>query len=176
METEKLWNRNYIKVWCANFMIFFSFMLLTPLLPLYLSETFQTDKHVIGIVLSGYTIMALITRAFSGFIVDSFPRKIVLLVSYFCFFYFSAVISLLALSYFLLSSERSTERHSGLQPWLTAQWQLMCYHHHGERKALATMDLATILLRQSVQQWHCGFSTPHTITTFFLPQRILWVL
>lgn len=88
METEKLWNSNYIKVWCANFMIFFSFMLLTPLLPLYLSETFQTDKHVIGIVLSGYTIMALITRAFSGFIVDSFPRKIVLLVSYFLFFLF----------------------------------------------------------------------------------------
>ena len=88
METEKLWNSNYIKVWCANFMIFFSFMLLTPLLPLYLSETFQTDKHVIGIVLSGYTIMALIARAFSGFIVDSFPRKIVLLVSYFLFFLF----------------------------------------------------------------------------------------
>ena len=88
METEKLWNSNYIKVWCANFMIFFSFRLLTPLLPLYLSETFQTDKHVIGIVLSGYTIMALIARAFSGFIVDSFPRKIVLLVSYFLFFLF----------------------------------------------------------------------------------------
>lgn len=69
-------------------MIFFSFMLLTPLLPLYLSDTFQTDKHTIGIVLSGYTIMALIARAFSGYIVDSFPRKIVLLVSYFLFFLF----------------------------------------------------------------------------------------
>lgn len=85
---EKLWNSNYIKVWCANFMIFFSFMLLTPLLPIYLSDTFHADKHVIGIVLSGYTIMALIARAFSGFIVDSFPRKMVLLISYFCFFLF----------------------------------------------------------------------------------------
>ncbi len=85
---EKLWNSNYTKVWCANFMIFFSFMLLTPLLPIYLSETFQADKHVIGVVLSGYTIMALITRMFSGFLVDSFPRKIVLLTSYFLFFLF----------------------------------------------------------------------------------------
>lgn len=88
MEKETLWNSNYIKVWLANFMIFFSFMLLTPLLPIYLSETFNADKHIIGIVLSGYTIMALISRAFSGYIVDSFPRKIVLLVSYFFFFLF----------------------------------------------------------------------------------------
>lgn len=79
---EKLWNSNYIKVWVANFMIFFSFMLLTPLLPLYLKETFGADKQAIGIVLSGYTLFALLIRPFSGFFVDSFPRKIVLLICY----------------------------------------------------------------------------------------------
>lgn len=61
-----------------------------PLLPIYLTDTFGTDKHTIGVVLSGYTVMALITRVFSGYIVDSFPRKIVLLVSYFLFFVFFA--------------------------------------------------------------------------------------
>ncbi|MBR5856578.1 MAG: MFS transporter [Bacteroidales bacterium] len=81
----KLWNSNYLKVWSANFMIFFSFMLLTPLLPLYLSETFGADKQMIGIVLSGYTLTALIIRPFSGFLVDSFPRRTVLLASYFLF-------------------------------------------------------------------------------------------
>lgn len=80
-----MWNSNYLKVWSANFMIFFSFMLLTPLLPLYLSETFGADKQMIGIVLSGYTLTALIIRPFSGFLVDSFPRRTVLLVSYFLF-------------------------------------------------------------------------------------------
>ena len=79
---EKLWNSNYLKVWSANFMIFFSFMLLTPLLPLYLSETFGADKQMIGIVLSGYTLTALIIRPFSGFLVDSLPRRLVLLTSY----------------------------------------------------------------------------------------------
>lgn len=79
---EKLWNGNYIKVWIANFMIFFSFMLLTPLLPLYLKETFSADKQVIGIVLSGYTLFALLIRPFGGFFVDSFPRKKVLLIFY----------------------------------------------------------------------------------------------
>ncbi len=81
----KLWNSNYLKVWSANFMIFFSFMLLTPLLPLYLSDTFHADKEMIGIVLSGYTLTALLIRPFSGYLVDTFPRRTVLLVSYFLF-------------------------------------------------------------------------------------------
>lgn len=90
LTTEKLWNSNYLKIWIANFMIFFSFMLLTPLLPIYLTDTFNADKQTIGIVLSGYTIMALVTRVFSGYIVDSFSRKGVLLLSYFLFFLFFA--------------------------------------------------------------------------------------
>ncbi|MBP5318187.1 MAG: MFS transporter [Paludibacteraceae bacterium] len=84
METteEKLWNSNYLKVWTANFLIFFSFMLLAPLLPLYLSETFAADRQTIGLVLSGYTITALLIRPLSGYLADSFERKQVLLVCY----------------------------------------------------------------------------------------------
>ena len=87
---ERLWNSNYLKVWCANFMIFFSFMLLTPLLPSYLSDTFGADKQTIGIVLSGYTLTALFIRALSGYIVDSFPRRTVLIISYALFALFFA--------------------------------------------------------------------------------------
>ena len=50
---EKLWNADYMKVMSTNFLLYFAFYLLTPLLPLYLSETFGTTKDVIGIVLSG---------------------------------------------------------------------------------------------------------------------------
>jgi MFS family permease len=66
----------------ANFALFFAFYELTPLLPLYLSEHFGATKDVIGLVLSGYTITALVFRPFSGFMVDSFPRKMVLMVSF----------------------------------------------------------------------------------------------
>lgn len=86
MPTAKLWNSNYVKVFIANFMIFFSFMLLTPLLPIYLRDVFAADKHTIGVVLFGYSVMALLARMFSGYIVDSFSRKKVLLI---CFFFFS---------------------------------------------------------------------------------------
>ncbi len=92
---EKLWNKNYLKVWIANFMIFFSFWLVQPLFPLYLQQEFGADKETIGFVLSGYTLTALLIRPFSGFFVDSFPRKIVLLISYFVFaaFFFGYIIA-----------------------------------------------------------------------------------
>lgn len=83
VETERLWNSEYIKVWCSNFLLYFAFMLMTPLLPLYLADTFDANKEVIGLVLSGYAIAALVMRPFSGYIVDSWPRKTVLLVTYF---------------------------------------------------------------------------------------------
>ena len=83
---DRLWNRNYIKVMIANFSLFFAFYVLPPLLPLYLSETFGATKDVIGLVLSGYTITALLFRPFSGYIVDTFDRKTVLMV---CFTFFA---------------------------------------------------------------------------------------
>ena len=82
---EKLWNRNYCVAMLANFMMFFSFYLLTPLLPIYLDAEFNADKDMIGLVLSGYVIAALVVRPFSGFVVDSFDRKKVLVL---CFFFF----------------------------------------------------------------------------------------
>ena len=123
---EKLWNSNYLKVWCANFMIFFSFMLLTPLLPLYLSETFGADKEMIGIVLSGYTLTALIIRPFSGFLVDSLPRRLVLLVSYGLFCAFSWGIWQQAHSFCLPLCVPCTAPHSEPQRYPTALWPLMC--------------------------------------------------
>ena len=83
---EKLWNGNYCKVMAANFALFFAFYVLTPLLPLYLNEHFGATKDVIGLVLSGYTVMTLLIRPFSGYVVDSFSRKKVLML---CFGTFS---------------------------------------------------------------------------------------
>ena len=87
---ERLWNRNYCKVMAANFSLFFAFYVLTPLLPLYLSEHFGATKDVIGLVLSGYTITALLCRPFSGYVVDTFPRKTVLMVCFTAFAIFFA--------------------------------------------------------------------------------------
>lgn len=86
---ERLWNSEYIKIMVNNFGMYFAFYLLTPLLPLYLHDTFGSTKDMIGLVLSGYTITALMFRPFSGFLVDAFPRKLILVIFlsvYFIFF------------------------------------------------------------------------------------------
>lgn len=87
---EKLWNGNFVKVFAGNFLLFFAFYVIMPILPLYLRDTFDADKQMIGVVLSGYTLTALLVRPFGGYIVDSFPRKTVLLICYFIFFIFFA--------------------------------------------------------------------------------------
>lgn len=85
-EDTKLWNKEYWKVMTSNFLLFFAFYLLTPLLPIYLDEQFHANKDEIGLVLSGYVIAALLIRPFSGFFVDSFNRKKVLMICFFIFF------------------------------------------------------------------------------------------
>ena len=82
---EKLWNGNYLKIWTGNFLLNFSFTLIVPLLPLYLSEEFGATNDTIGMALAGYTLMALVIRPFSGYVVDNYPRKTVLMLCNFLF-------------------------------------------------------------------------------------------
>ena len=86
LKAERLWNSEYLKVMLCNFLLFFAFYLLTPLLPIYLDSEFKADKDLIGVVLSGYIVATLIIRPFSGFVVDSFDRKTVLTLCFFFFF------------------------------------------------------------------------------------------
>ena len=90
MNSDRLWNKEYLKAWSANFMLFFSFMLVVPLLPIYLHERFHATSEIAGVVLSGYTWLAMLSRAGSGYMVDTLPRKQVLVVSWFILFTFFA--------------------------------------------------------------------------------------
>ena len=82
---EKLVTRSYCFIIAANFLLFFGFWLLMPVLPFYLQEIFGVGKATIGMVLSCYTIAALCIRPFSGYLLDSFARKPLYLVAYFIF-------------------------------------------------------------------------------------------
>ncbi len=75
VEKPALWTRNFVTCAAANFLLFFSFYQLLPVLPLYIFEKFQTDNSTAGIIISLYTIGALCCRPFAGFLVDSLSRK-----------------------------------------------------------------------------------------------------
>ena len=80
---DKLLTRNYILIIGANFLQFFGFWLLMPVLPFYLQEVFGADKASIGMLLSCYTVAALCVRPFSGYLLDTFARKPLYLLAYF---------------------------------------------------------------------------------------------
>lgn len=85
-ETQsRLWNAGYTKTWMGNFLIFFSFMLMQPAFPLYLSDVFHANAETIGMVMVGYSVTAIVIRLFSGYLVDSFPRRFILVGSYVLF-------------------------------------------------------------------------------------------
>ena len=82
MGKERLITRSYCCILAANFLLFFGFWLLMPVLPFYLSEVFEADKTAIGMVLSCYTVAALCIRPFSGYLLDTFARKPLYLLAY----------------------------------------------------------------------------------------------
>ena len=88
--TERLWSSNFIFAFLGNFSIFFAFYLLLPVLPFYLIEKFNADSALIGTILASYTLTALLTRPFSGFMVDYFTRKPLLVTCYILFVGFFA--------------------------------------------------------------------------------------
>jgi len=84
-QVDKLWTQSFISACTSNFLLFFAFYLLLPILPLYMMEEFHTSKSYVGIILSCYTLAALLIRPFAGFILDIFKRKPIYIIAYFLF-------------------------------------------------------------------------------------------
>jgi MFS family permease len=85
MAQDRLITPSYCYMLAANFLLSFSFWLLIPVFPFYLSETFHSNNAIIGLVVSCYTISALCVRPFSGYLVDTFSRKPFYIFAYFVF-------------------------------------------------------------------------------------------
>lgn len=85
MEKQRLITPSYCCILAANFLLYFGFWLLVPVLPFYLSEIFHASNTTIGIVLSCYTVSSLCIRPFSGYLLDTFARKPLYLFAYFVF-------------------------------------------------------------------------------------------
>lgn len=79
--TAKLWNRDFIIAGVAYFLVACSFSLLMPTIPIFLSEELGVEPTRIGVVLSSYVLALLLVRPFSGYLVDVYARKPLLLLS-----------------------------------------------------------------------------------------------
>ena len=82
MAKDKLVSPSFCYILAANFLLYFAFYLIMPILPFYLQEQFGADKSMIGFILSCYTIAALSIRPFSGYLLDTFARRPLYLLAY----------------------------------------------------------------------------------------------
>lgn len=85
MRTDKMVTPSFCYILAANFLLYFAFYLILPILPFYLEEEFMVGKSMIGFVLSCYTLAALCIRPFAGYFLDTFARRPLYLVAYFIF-------------------------------------------------------------------------------------------
>lgn len=103
MAKERLFTRSYIFILAANFLLFFGFWILIPVLPFYLKETYHCPEAMLGAILSCYTVSGLCMRPFSGYLMDKFPRKPIYIFCYFiCASIFLGYIAAGVLTWFIV--------------------------------------------------------------------------
>ena len=85
MSLKNLMTPSFAYILGANFLLYFAFYLILPILAFYLQEEFGAEKTMIGFVLSCYTIACLCIRPFSGYLLDTFARRPLYLLAYIAF-------------------------------------------------------------------------------------------
>ena len=76
MAKDRLVTPSYCCILAANFLLYFGFYLLMPVLPFYLTEVFHTGNDDGRASRSPcYTVAALTIRPFSGYLLDTLARK-----------------------------------------------------------------------------------------------------
>lgn len=98
MMKSRLMTKDFCCLCVANFLMFFSFYALMPLLPFYLEDIFAVNHSVTGIVLASYSVACILMRPISGYMLDVFRQRPLFLLGYclftilFCGYAFSAVL------------------------------------------------------------------------------------
>lgn len=85
MSPEKLISRSFCYISAANFLLFFAFYAIMPILPFYLHDTFGIGGSATGLILASYSVACIIIRPISGYLLDTFRQRPLYLLGYFAF-------------------------------------------------------------------------------------------
>ncbi|MDR1952040.1 MAG: MFS transporter [Elusimicrobiota bacterium] len=83
-----LWTKNFVFINISNFLLFFSFYLLMPTLPFYLTDIFNIQNTHAGLIIAVYVLASTIIKPITAFFADAFDRKRIYV---FLFFIFTAL-------------------------------------------------------------------------------------
>ena len=78
---NKLWTKDFTLITMANLLMAVAFYFMVPILPVFLIDNFSATESQIGLVLSFYTIAALLIRPYAGYALDAMGRQSIYVVS-----------------------------------------------------------------------------------------------
>lgn len=76
---KTIWNRDFSLLTLSNFLLCITYYALISTLPIYLADSLHAGKSAIGLVLAAYTIASVTVRPASGFALDKFGRRLILI-------------------------------------------------------------------------------------------------
>jgi len=77
----RLWTRNFTLLTVSLVLVSTAFYILMPTLPVYLQNELHAGKGQVGVVMAMYTLAAVLARPFTGFILDTFGRRLLFLIT-----------------------------------------------------------------------------------------------
>lgn len=82
MSTGRLLTPSFCCIAAANFLLFFGFYAIMPLLPFYLDEAFSVERSVAGVILASYSVACIVVRPIAGWLLDTFRRRPIYVAAY----------------------------------------------------------------------------------------------
>ncbi len=84
-DSKPLWTRSFVFLATANLLMAIAFYFMLPILPVYLVDKIGATKSEVGIILSFYTIAALVVRLIAGWAIDTYGRRLIYLSAFILF-------------------------------------------------------------------------------------------
>ena len=97
---DKIWTKDFIFVWLANFFVFLGFQMTLPTIPLYVKELGGGDQ-IVGIIVGIFTFSALLLRPIAGHALETKGRGFVYIVGLIVFVLAMSIYGFVASIFFL---------------------------------------------------------------------------
>lgn len=124
VQRPRLFTKNYILISLANLLMAVGFYFLIPTLPVFITSQLGAGPGMVGYIIAVYTLSAMLIRPLTGYLVDSYGRKWIYIVS---FFAFAAMLGFYTLVYSLI-------------------WLLVLRFMHGFTWGATTTSASTIIV------------------------------
>ena len=85
MTKDKLLTPDFLKLTISNLLMGIAFNFITPIMSIFMTDVFHSKSNEIGIVMFTFSVAAILSRPFTGYLLDSLNRYIVYITSFVLF-------------------------------------------------------------------------------------------